>query len=29
LSRIVGNAFSEFTPDLRQRFQHDRSGNGN
>jgi hypothetical protein len=25
LSRIVGNAFTEFTPDLRQRFQHDRS----
>ena len=24
LSRIVGNAFTEFTPDLRQRFQHDR-----
>lgn len=24
LSRIVGNAFTEFTPDLRQRFKHDR-----
>jgi len=25
MSRIVGNAFTEFTPDLRQRFKHDRS----
>ncbi len=25
LSRIVGNAFTEFTPDLRQRLKHDRS----
>jgi hypothetical protein len=24
MSRIIGNAFSEFTPDLRQRFKHDR-----
>jgi hypothetical protein len=28
LSRIVGNAFSEFTPDLRQRLKHDRSPDG-
>lgn len=25
VSRIVGNAFTEFTPDLRQHFKHDRS----
>lgn len=24
MSRIIGNAFSEFTPDLRDRFQHRR-----
>jgi len=29
MSRIVANTFSEFTPDLRQHFQHDRSGNRN
>ncbi len=29
LSRIVGNAFTEFAPDLRQRFRHDRSPDGN
>ncbi len=25
MSRIIANAFSEFTPDLRQRFKHERS----
>ncbi len=29
LSRIVGNAFTEFTPDLRQRFKYDRSPDEN
>lgn len=29
MSRIVGNAFTEFTPDLRQRFQHHRGREAN
>ncbi|MDP9114712.1 MAG: hypothetical protein M3O20_13665 [Acidobacteriota bacterium] len=28
LSRIVSNAFTEFTPDIRQRFTHNRSAGG-
>ena len=29
LSRIVGNAFTQFTPDLLRRFKHDRGTDGN